>query len=155
MGFFKGIGKMIKKNVNFKTLVKVGAQGLGTLPGVGGIAGGVISNLQDAHEAKRAHNAEVAQAKLEQASNSAGGALGSLGGKFASQTLQKAYDTAGNEVKDGLGKVGAEVANSTIKQWFKKHWKAVVGILAGVITIIVVAVRWFGHKGHKKPTYRR
>lgn len=154
MGFFKGIGKLIKKNVNFKTLVKVGAQGLGTLPGVGGVAGGVISNLQDAHEAKRAQRSDEAQMKLQQASSGAGKAVGSLAGQFASQTLQKAYDQAGNEIKDGIGKVGAEVANSSIKQWFKKHWKAVGGIVVGLVAVIVVMVRWFGHKGHKRPVRR-
>lgn len=155
MGFFKGIGRLIKKNVNFHTLVKVGGQALGSLPGIGGLAGGVISNLQDAHDAKKQQRNDEADQYVQNASASAGRGLGTIGGKFASQTLQKAYATAGDEVKDGLGKVGSEVANSTIKQWFKKHWKAVAGIGVGTVTVIVVCVRWFGHKGHRKPAYKR
>ena len=155
MSFFKGIGKMIKKNVNFHTLVKVAGQGLTMLPGVGGIAGGVVQNLQEAHDAKKQMNNEASQQAIQNASTLAGQAGGTIAGQFASQTMQKAYDSAGNEIKQGIGKVGAEVANSSIKEWFKKHWKAVAGGVAGLIVLIVVAVRAFGHRGAKKPAFRR
>jgi len=155
MGFFKGIGKMIKKNVNFHTLVKVGAQGLSMVPGVGGIAGGVIQNLQDAHDAKKAANDEQAQIALDNASTQAGNAIGTNAGKFLAKTAQKAYDAAGNEIQSGLGKVGAEVANQSIKEWFKAHWKAVAGGVVGLVVIIVGANRLFAHKRTAKPTLRR
>ncbi|MGL2964654.1 hypothetical protein ACSVH2_12600 [Flavobacterium sp. RSB2_4_14] len=155
MSFFKGIGKMIKKNVNFHTLVKVAGQGLSMVPGVGGVAGGVIQNLQEAHDAKKQANEEQAQQAIQEAANQAGTAGGTIAGQFITKTMTKAYDSAGAEIKTGLGKVGAEVANSTIKEWFKKHWKAVVGGVVGLVVVIVGAVKIFGHKSHRKPSYRR
>jgi hypothetical protein len=154
MGFFKGIGNMIKRNVNFHTLVKVAGQGLSMVPGVGGIAGGVIQNLQEAHDAKKQMDEEQSQAAIEQAAQSAGNAGGTIAGQFISKTMAKAYDSAGVEVKQGIGKVGSEVANSAIKEWFKKHWKAVAGGVVGLAVIIFTAVK-LGHRVHKKPTFRR
>ena len=154
MSFFKGIGKLIKKNVNFHTLVKVAGQGLSFVPGVGGVAGGVISSLQEAHDAKRANNEAQTQQALENASTQAGNAGGTIAGQFISKTMQKSYDSAGSEIKIGMGKIGSEIANSTIKQWFKKHWKAVAGGLAGLLLLIFLVVK-FGHRGHKKPILRK
>lgn len=155
MGFFKGIGKMIKKNVNFKTLVKTAGQGLSFVPGVGGIAGQVITDLQSAHEAKRAGQAEQAQEYTASAAQKVGKKVGSIAGQFGSQVLNNTLNSAGEEINVGLGKLGANVADNAIKEWFKKHWKTLVGGVVGVVALVFLAKRFMGNKRRVSTPYRR
>lgn len=151
MGFFKGIGKFIKKNVNIKTAIKTVGKAGALLPGVGGVIGGTIGQLQDAHYAKKEQREAEAQALVEQASQNMGQATGTIAGQFLSKTAQNAYANASEEVKAGLGKVGANVADHTIKEWFKKHWKLIVGFAVGLPLLIWGAKKAFA----KKTRYRR
>jgi hypothetical protein len=154
MGFFKGIGKFIKKNVNIKTAIKGVGQAGSLIPGVGGVVAGTIGQLQDAHYAKKEQRQAEANALVEQAAQNLGSAGGTIAGQFASKTLQNAYANASDEVKAGLGKVGANVADHTIKEWFKKHWKLVVGLGLG-IPLIIVAIVKFSRRGSRTASRRR
>lgn len=141
MGFFKNIGKAIKKNVSFKNLVKIATPVMGAIPIVGGAVQSVSQNLQDAHEAKKAaKNAQseydrqvaeqLAQQKANEAYLTAGqtvGAVANAGGQiFAKAVTEGAYAGLGTGAQQGLGTVGAEIADSTISAWFKKHWKHIL-----------------------------
>lgn len=53
MGFFKKIGKTIKKNVSFKNLVKVATPALGIIPIAGGFLQNTAEGLSAAHQAKK------------------------------------------------------------------------------------------------------
>jgi|GEM_PF-2129114 len=150
MGFFKKIGKAIKKNVSFKNLVKLGTPLLSAIPIAGGFAQNIVGGLSEAHEAKKlqkqaeaAGNAQLAQQYAEQvklSTQASGGQMGSIvgtvAGQFGKSVLEGSYESLGNGVKSGVANVGADVANLTITAWFKKHWWKVgagLGVLAGVI----------------------
>jgi hypothetical protein len=112
-----------------------------------------MQGLSAAHEAKKdAQNAQneydrqVAEANAEairqQTLAYAGQSLGTMAGGGA-QMLMKGvtegiYNGASTGVKQGLGTVGAEVADSTLKAWFKKHWKHIlIGLsIVGAIYLI-------------------
>ncbi|MBB4803904.1 hypothetical protein HNP37_003984 [Flavobacterium nitrogenifigens] len=141
MGFFKNIGKAIKKNVSFKNLVKVATPIMGAIPIVGGTVQNISQKLQDAHEAKKeAQNAQneydrqVAEANAEalrlQALQTAGQTVGAVAGAgtqiFSKAVTEGAYAGLGAGTQQGLGTVGAEIADSTISAWFKKHWKHIL-----------------------------
>lgn len=157
MGFFSGIGNLIKKNVNFHTLVKVAGQAASFIPVVGSQVGGVIQGLQDAHDAKIQQREADAQQALADAGANAGQAGGILAGNFAKNAIPNFVQGASAGTKEGIATAGSTVANMTIKQWFKDHWQAVVGGTIGLITVIVISVRMFGHHGahHRKLTPRR
>ncbi|MCP2024990.1 hypothetical protein L1276_000130 [Flavobacterium sp. HSC-32F16] len=142
MGFFKKIGTAIKKNVSFKNLVKVATPIMGAIPFVGGAVQNISQNLQDAHEAKKANNAAQAEYNNQQAlavASQTAGAVANAG----SQIFAKAVTTGINDglstgFVQGSGQVGATVVSSTIKVWFQRNWKIVLGAVAGLIALI-----WF------------
>lgn len=142
MGFFKKIGTAIKKNVSFKNLVKVATPIMGAIPFVGGTVQNISQNLQDAHEAKKANNAAQAEYNNQQAlavASQTAGAVANAG----SQIFAKAVTTGINDglstgFVQGSGQVGATVVSSTIKVWFQRNWKIVLGAVAGLIALI-----WF------------
>lgn len=142
MGFFKKIGQAIKKNVSFKNLVKVATPIMGAIPFVGGTVQNISQNLQDAHEAKKANNAAQAEYNNQQAialASQTAGAVANAG----SQIFAKAVTTGINDglstgFVQGSGQVGATVVSSTIKVWFQRNWKIVLGAVAGLIALI-----WF------------
>lgn len=142
MGFFKKIGTAIKKNVSFKNLVKVATPIMGAIPIVGGAVQNLSQNLQDAHEAKKANNAAQAEYNNQQAlavASQTAGAVANAG----SQIFAKAVTTGINDglstgFVQGSGQVGATVVSSTIKVWFQRNWKIVLGAVAGLIALI-----WF------------
>ncbi|WP_286968249.1 hypothetical protein [Flavobacterium sp. UBA4854] len=165
MGFFKSIGKAIKKNVSFKNLVKVATPIMGAIPIVGGAVQNISQNLQDSHEAKKAaQNAQneydrqvaeqLAQQKANEAYQIAGqtvGAVANSGGQiFAKAVTEGAYAGLGTGAQQGLGTVGAEVADSTIKAWFKKHWKHILIGLSVVGAIYLIRK----HNSDKRPRSR-
>lgn len=156
MGFFKGIGKFIKKNVNIKTAIKGVGQLGSSIPGVGGVIAGTIGQLQDAHYAKKEAREQEAQLLAEQAGANLGNAGGTIAGQVLSTALQNGYTKASDEVKSGLGKVGANVADHTIKEWIKKHKWLLVGVGLGLPLVIWGAVKLFrrGHNNNHK-SYRK
>lgn len=152
MGFFKKIGQSIKKNVSFKNLVKVATTAVGFVPGVGGIAQQVIGKVTDAVEAKKlAKEAEKqgkqaeadywnAQTKaLEQSSANTVGAVANVGANmFGKAVMTGVNDGLSAGFVEGSGQVGSTIVTSTIKVWFNKNWKIVIGAVAGLIALI-----WF------------
>jgi hypothetical protein len=163
MGFFKNIGKAIKKNVSFKNLVKVATPVMGAIPFVGGTLQNVATGLSAAHEEKKAaeraqseYDRQVAEANAEQirqqtlayAGTSLGAIVGAGGGLFGKSIVEGAYAGTAQGVKDGLGTVGASVADSTIKAWFKLHWKHIL------IGLSVIGAIYLIYNHNKKNTRR-
>lgn len=142
MGFFKKIGTAIKKNVSFKNLVKVATPIMGAIPFVGGAVQSVSQNLQDAHEAKKANNAALAEYNNQQAlavASQTAGAVASAGSQiFANAVTTGINDGLSTGIVQGGGQVGATFVSSTIKVWFQRNWKIVLGAVAGLIALI-----WF------------
>lgn len=134
MGFFKKIGKAIKKGVkqiSFKNLVKVGSMVDPT---------GIVGGLQDAHYAKKeakameqANNQAMAEYYNQQANQYATGAGVKLANTLANTSV-------GQSTLNGfVGATGANVADSSIKVWFQRHWQKVAiggGLLVGVILLL-------------------
>lgn len=150
MSFFKGIGKMIKRNVNFKTLVKVGTKAAGMIPGVGGQVQSVMQGFSDAAELKKQQRQAEAQAVAEQASQTAGNLIGSQTGKLVNKAIAGASDS----FKETTGQAGASVVDFTIKEWFKKHvWHVVAGV--GVILGLIFVPKLFRKKRFSAPRYGR
>jgi len=167
MGFFKKIGKAIKKNVSFKNLVKVATPLMGAIPIVGGLAQNISENAQAAHQAKKdaealkaqgdyqaAHDAEMrAQALQVQVADVAGATAGAVM-KSAGQVVSKAvtegaYDGVSAGVKQGLGTVGADLADNTISAWFKKHWKHILIGLTVIGAIYLIRKNSMGKNGRR------
>jgi hypothetical protein len=149
MGFFKKIGKAIKKNVSFKNLVKVATPIMGAIPFVGGTVQNISEGLQASHEAKKqarrdndAQAAAIAEQQQQQVLSYAGQSVGAIAGAGAQTFFQGvtegAYNGTSKGVKQGLGTVGADIADSTLMAWFKKHWKHLLialGVVVGVLYI--------------------
>lgn len=164
MGFFKKIGKAIKKNVSFKNLVKVATPIMGAIPFVGGVAQNVSEGLQASHEAKKqakrdndAQALAAAELQQQQVLEYAGKNVGAIAGAgaqgFFKGVTEGAYDGASKGVKQGLGTVGAEVADSALKAWFTKHWKHLLialGVVGGFLFI-----RNSSNGSRKKTSFRR
>nr|WP_294781359.1 hypothetical protein [uncultured Flavobacterium sp.] len=166
MGFFKSIGKAIKKNVSFKNLVKVATPLMGAIPFAGGALQQISTNAQEAHEAKKAqqnaqndYDRQVAeqqqQLAQQQMYNTAGQLVGSVAQAgtqiFSKAVTEGAYAGLGTGAQQGLGTIGAEVADSTIQAWFKKHWKHIL-IGLSVIGLIYLINQ---HNKPKKRVTRR
>ncbi|MBS7230651.1 hypothetical protein KHA90_06415 [Flavobacterium psychroterrae] len=152
MGFFKKIGQSIKKNVSFKNLVKVATTAVGFVPGVGGIAQQVIGKVTDAVEAKKLSKEAEAQGKQAEAdywnaqtqalnqstANTVGAVAGAGANIFGKAVATGINDGLGTGFIEGSGQVGATVVSSTIKVWFQRNWKIVIGAVVGLIALI-----WF------------
>ncbi|PWB22556.1 hypothetical protein [Flavobacterium sp. HTF] len=140
MGFFKKIGQAIKKNVSFKNLVKIATPIMGAIPFVGGAVQNISQNLQDAHEAKKANNAAQAeynnQLALAQAGQVTGAVANAGANMFAKGVMEGVNNGLSAGVVEGGGQIGATMVSSTIKVWFNKNWKIVVGALAGIIALV-------------------
>ena len=138
MSFYKGIAQAVKKNVSFKNLVKIGTMASAYIPMVGPSVQGVMSGMSAAHESKKQGKKAQAQAQIEQASQIASQAIVSNGAQFLNKTAKKVYDSAPQAIQEGAGQVGASVIDSSIKEWFKEHWKLLVGITVGIIGLIFI-----------------
>ena len=142
MGFFKKIGAAIKKNVSFKNLVKVATPIMGAIPFVGGTVQNISQNLQDAHEAKKANNAAQAEYNNQQAlalaSQTASAVANAGANVFGKAVMTGVNDGLSAGFVEGSGQVGSTIVSSTIKVWFNKNWKIVLGAVAGLIALI-----WF------------
>lgn len=147
MGFFKNIGKAIKKGVkqiSLKNVVKVASSFDPT---------GIVGGIQQAHEIKKQERAEQdaarkeelayqAQVLAEQAAQKVGTVTGTLAGQFGKTVLQETYNGLDKGFKAGAGVVAANVADEGIKAWFKKHWqKLAIGV--GALVAVVLAWRYF------------
>lgn len=159
MGFFKKIGKAIKKNVSFKNLVKIGTPLLGAIPIAGGMAQSLVSNMSEQHEAnKQARQQELAQRQAQEEYNAslsaskkqnpnigeiliggAGGALTGMGGVLAGS--------------QAVGQIGATAVTNTTNTWLKQNWLKLVGGILGTVTVVFVFVKMLG--GRKTPYRRR
>lgn len=142
MGFFKKIGASIKKNVSFKNLVKVATPIMGAIPFVGGTVQSISQNLQDAHEAKKANNAAQAEYNNQQAlaiaSQTANAVANAGANMFGKAVMTGVNDGLSTGFVEGSGQVGSTIVTSTIKVWFQRNWKIVIGAVAGLIALI-----WF------------
>ena len=130
MGFFKNIGKKIKsfakKNLNIKTLVKVG----GMID-----PSGLVGGLQAAHYEKKAGRVAEAAMMAEQAGANAV-AYANDKGIFGS-TLTGAVNQAGATVIDG-----------SMTTWLKQNWGKVLGALAVLGAVIYLATRGGRSRGY-------
>lgn len=147
MGFFKNIGKAIKKGVkqiSLKNVVKVASSFDPT---------GIVGGIQQAHEIKKQEKAEQdairkeelayqAQQAIENAAVKVGSVTGSLAGQFGKTVLSETYNGLNSGFKSGAGVVAANVADEGIKAWFKKHWKK-LAIGVGALVAVVLAWRYF------------
>ncbi|MET3025928.1 hypothetical protein ABXT06_04570 [Flavobacterium sp. UW10123] len=152
MGFFKKIGQSIKKNVSFKNLVKVATTAVGFVPGFGGIAQQAIEKVTDSVEARKQQKRAEAEGKqaeadawsakakqLEQQLADGTGAIVNAGSNmFAKSVVKGVNDGLSDGVVQASGQIGATVVSSTIKVWFERNWKIVIGAVAGLIALI-----WF------------
>ena len=153
MGFFKNIGKAIKKNVNLKNVLKIATPLMGAIPFVGGFVQTTAQGLQDAHAAKKAekdaqneYDRQVAQQQQQMAQNQVNENLNQMAYVASASTGKVVGDALMKGVNDGLssgfvsgsGQVGATVVTSTLKVWFQRNWKIVAGSVAGLIALI-----WF------------
>ncbi|URC11446.1 hypothetical protein [Flavobacterium sp. B183] len=154
MGFFKKIGKAIKKNVSFKNLVKVATPIMGAIPFVGGAVQSISQNLQDAHEAKKANRQAEAEMNNQLAISTAGqtvGAVANAGAEiFGNAVMTGVNDGLSKGVTKGAGEVGATVVSSTLKVWFERNWKIVLAAVAGLIALI-----WFIRKDNNNNSRSR
>ncbi|MFH7010292.1 hypothetical protein ACHRV5_00385 [Flavobacterium sp. FlaQc-52] len=152
MGFFKKIGQSIKKNVSFKNLVKVATTAVGFVPGVGTIAQTVIGKVTDAVEAKKMAKRAEAEGKqaeadywnaqtqaLNQNLADTAGAVTNSGSNLLGKAIVKGVnDGLSSGFVQASGEVTATVVSSTIKVWFQRNWKIVLGAVAGLVALI-----WF------------
>lgn len=150
MGFFKkitkGVGKAIKKNVNFKTLVKVGSKF---------DPSGLVGGMQEQYYAKKEQKEYEAQLANQQGATgfvqmasmpvsnyqtarnpnfgeimlgAAGGALAGAGGVLAGSTT--------------AGQAGATLVDNTLMETLKKNWLKYLGILIAFVLVIVGLVKF-------------
>lgn len=149
MGFFKNVGKTLKKNISFKNLVKVATKASGFIPGVGGVVQEQMQALTQANEAKKEAkraqqqgNIELAQQKQAEAdllTASVGKTVGSMSKSISAQIATATLDEAKQGITDGTmktaGNLGADLVNSTIKEWFNRNWKIVLGSIVGLFLL--------------------
>lgn len=172
MGFFKNIGKAVKKGVkqiSLKNLVKIGTPLLGAIPIVGGLAQNTVQGVSDSHAMKKEAQRLEAEGKIAEAQAMQAQAdflakqSGSNVGTVASTTLNAFTKGATEQFVSDLpqsvttagGVVGVAVIDSTINEWFKKHWKKSAIGLAVLVSVFFI---WKNRKKRtttKKPNYRK
>lgn len=148
MGFFKNLGKTIKKaskQISFKNVVKI-ASGFDPT----GIIGGMVA----ADEAKKQQRAEEAQALQQEASAKVSQITGTLGGNFVKDVISDTYNQTSQSAKDAVALVGAKTGDTVITAWLKLHWKQLVIGVSALVTIVLLYKRFGGHKPAYK-SYRR
>lgn len=165
MGFFKklnlkkitgGIKKFVKKNVNLKSLVKVGAM---VDPS------GIVAGLAQNHQAKKEQaQAELEALQQEQAFNDLSNTekVNLVEQRVLENNLRinptfadiikgagAGALTGAGQVLGGsktAGDVGASVMDSTLKTWFKTNWWKVVVFPLGIALIIWGVIKMLGKK---------
>ncbi|RUT68756.1 hypothetical protein D0817_19260 [Flavobacterium cupreum] len=163
MGFFKKIGTAIKKNVSFKNLVKVATTAVGFVPGFGGIAQQAIEKVTDAVEANKQEKRALAEGKVDEANawaikaqqlkqqlaDASGAVAGAGANIFGKAIVTGVNDGLSSGIIQNSGQIGATVVSSTIKVWFERNWKIVVGAVAGLIALIWFLRRGNNHSGQR------
>jgi hypothetical protein len=158
MGFFKNIGKTIKKaskQISFKNAVKLAGSAVSSLPGIGGIAGSAILSAQDAHYAKKAQaqadneaQAQAANEAYNNAQTNLNDSVNTIGQSIGGQAITNAWYGVNQGVKTGASNVGADVMQGSIMAWLKKRWYMVAGLLVAIFVVIKLA-------SPKTSSYRR
>ncbi|OCB78821.1 hypothetical protein [Flavobacterium crassostreae] len=154
MGFFKKIGKSIKKNVSFKNFAKIATPALGVIPGFGGVLQSTAQNLQDQAQAKRdqrAYDAEILRQQNNHDINQVtkvvtSSAVEMLGGAV----IDGAIDGMNQGTKKALSKGGSSLIDMSIKEWFSQHWKQ----LAIAILTLGIAIYFIRKNAKKQPVKR-
>lgn len=123
MGFFKKIGKGIKKfakkNINFKTLVKVGGM---VDPS------GLVSGMQESHYLKKEGKKAEAEALAQETGANA-------------FNYVKDNTLFGSAFKGATGEAGATAVDSSLTTFFKNHWLKIVGGLVAIVVLVKVLQR--------------
>ena len=141
MGFFKNIGrfvkrnvksvgKTIKKNVSFKNLVKLGSMVDPT---------GLVGGLQQAHYAKKEAQQIADEQAREQALYDAEMQAQNAGANAVDYLKNKGL--FGSAVTGAVGSAGSTVIDSSVNTWLKKNWLKLVAGIVGVGTLVFLAVR--------------
>lgn len=168
MGFFKSIGKSLKKVVNLKTLVKTVGAVASVVP-IGGklvqkgidIATKAVNARAKQKEAEKqkdyqaAHDAKLVADALEQQAKQLGlntvqSATSSTAQMLSGAVVDGALQGVSQSAVNGLGNLGSQVVDSTLKQWFKKNWMYLIGGLVALFALI-----WFMRRGTNKSSRGR
>ncbi|CAD0006563.1 hypothetical protein [Flavobacterium salmonis] len=168
MGFFKSIGKSLKKVVNLKTLVKTVGAVASVVP-IGGklvqkgidIATKAVNARAKQKEAEKqkdyqaAHDAKLIADALEQQAKQLGvnavqTASASTAQMLSGAVVDGALQGVSQSAVNGLGNLGSQVVDSTLKQWFKKNWMYLTGGLVALLALI-----WFMRRGSNNSSRAR
>jgi hypothetical protein len=166
MGLFKKIGNAIKKGakqISLKNIVKLGTPLLSAIPIVGGIAQSTVQGITDANQAKKDAQLLAEQGRLEEAAlmeqkaqvlaSNAGANVGQVAGNtlnaFARGATDELIASASVGTQKVAGQVGAGLVDFTIKEWFTKHWKTLVGLIVVVFSVVFFWRR--SRTSNKKP----
>lgn len=169
MGLFKKIGSAIKKGVkqiSLKNVVKLGTPLLSAIPIVGGLSQQIVEGISASHQAKKDAKILQEQGKLAEAAlmeqqsqvlaANAGANVGQVAGNtldaFSRGATNELIASASNSTKKVVGQAGAGVVDFTIKEWFNKHWKTLVGV---VILLGGIIFFWKRQSGQKKSYVKR
>lgn len=143
MGFFKNIGKGIKKGlkqVSFKNLVKVGSMVDPT---------GLVGGMQEAHYAKKEAQAQEAQGNAQMAdyyNQQAQVKSAQAGANLASYVTTRS--NVQSALNGAIGQAGADVVDMTFMATLKRHWQK-VAIAVGGLVVLVLVLRRGGNKSRR------
>lgn len=156
MGFFKKVGRMIKRNVNFKNLVKVGGQVLAVVPG-GGAAAGIVENLQAQHEQRNQEREQAAAVAAQPAGSVTYVDKGVKLGDVLQAAAGGALSATGSALLEdpAVNQQAAKAADSVAMAWLKKNWwKLAAGLIVIPVAFWGIKKLFFGGS-RRTATYRR
>jgi multidrug efflux pump subunit AcrA (membrane-fusion protein) len=168
MSIFTKAGKAIKKGlkqVSLKNIVKLGTPFLSMIPVVGGVVQSTVENASASAEARKQAKIAESQGNIAQAealriqadvlAQQSGALVGQQAGSvlkaFTKGATTEAIAQVSESTKTASGIIGASVVDSTIKEWFIQHWKMLVGVVVGLVTVFLV---WKKSTSKKRPTLR-
>lgn len=146
MGFFKNIGKSIKKaskQISFKNFVKIAGKFDPT---------GIVGGIQDAHYAKKeAREAQkqndlinqqnleaLALQKQQEVGNKFGNYANTIAGNLVEATVNGAYYGIDKGYKQGVANAGSDLATMTANTWFEKNQTKVLLGLVSIVGLILI-----------------
>jgi hypothetical protein len=149
----KKLAKTVKKKVNLRGALHVAAKGIGFIPIVGGLAGGVLDQMTDkalakkqkaqdeandhiesmeaAQETKRETIRSTADDFIEEATGVIADKGGKIAGGFVKKTMDKFIGGLSPSVQEAAGDMGSEVMQNSLMSFFKKFWYIPVILLIG------------------------
>jgi hypothetical protein len=149
MGFFKKIGASLKKatkQISFKNLVKV----------AGGFdPTGIVSGMQQAHQAKKDAKAEEAAYEQSIVEQKLGAVAGGLAGSYAQALVTGASNGVDLGVKKAVANTGADMADLTIKAWFTKHWKKMLIAVGAIVALVIIWKKFLSNPKGSRVAKRR